>query len=132
MADVGTGATIAFGTSSWSASIRNIDHSDISRPSLDTSHLGTSANRTFMPGDLVDRGEIELEFLFDPDTPPPIDQAAETVTITFPLPSGQSTAADYEFTGFLTNWSYGVPLEELMTGSGTVKVSGAITETDSA
>lgn len=132
MADTGTGTTIAFGTSSWTAQVTGIDHDGMSREALDTTTLATTVARTFIPTDLLDNGEVSLEFFFDPDSTPPIDAPPETITITFPLPGGQTTAANYQFTGFLTDWSYGTPLEDLMTGTGTLKVSGAITKTASA
>lgn len=132
MPDVGTGTTIAFGTSSWSANILGITGDGASRPAIDTSHMGTSADRTFMPGDLTDNGSVGLEFQFDPDEDPPISAAAETITITFPIPSGLTSGATAVFTGFMTDWSFGVPLEELMTGSATLKVSGNIVWTDAS
>ena len=130
--DIGTGASIAFGTSNFTAEVMSINGNDISRPSIDSSHLGTTGARTFLPGDLVDNGSVELEINFDPDEQPPIAGAAETITVTFPTPPGGSTPADAEFSGFVTNWSWGVPLEDKMTATITLKISGAIAWTDSA
>ena len=118
---VGTGATIAFGTSNFTASVSSISHGGISRPALDSSHLGTTVARTFVPGDLYDGGEITLSILFDPAaTQPPISGVAETITIDFGTPTNV-------FSGFVTEWGYEVPLEELMTADVTIKVAGAIT-----
>lgn len=127
--DNGTGASVTFGTSGFTANITAINGDSIERPSIDTTHLGTTTARTFIPGDLVDQGNLTLEIQFDPDTTPPIKTATETITVTFPLSSGGTTAADWEFSGFGTSFEYGVPLEELMTGSLTVKVTGDITIT---
>ena len=128
--DLGTGTTITFGTSGFTANVVSVDWDGIERASVQTSHLGTTTAHTFIPGDLYNPGEISLEIQFDPDDFPPIDQAAETITVTFPLSSGGSTAANWAGTGFATGFTAGVPLEELMTGTLTVKMSGAITPTD--
>lgn len=123
-ADIGTGTTITFGTSSFTAEIMSVNGNDITREDIDTTHMGTTNYRTFIPADLVDGGSIELEINFDPDSQPPIAGAAETITITFPLPAGQSTPADLEFSGYVNSWSWGVPNEEKMTATLTIKVDG--------
>ncbi len=131
MADIGTGATITFATSAFAANIMSINGGPVTRESIDTSHLGSTAARSFIPGDLHDPGEIELEFQFDtedPNTnPPPYDQAAETVTIKFPLATGDSVPAQVSFTAFVTAFSFANPLEALVTGTMTLKISGALT-----
>lgn len=138
-ADVGTGTTIVFGTSGFSAEIVGVQLGGVSREAIDTSHMGTTptpagkmGSRTFMPGDLSDGGELQLEVHHDPDLVPPIGGAVETVTVTFPLPAGQATPASYAFSGFVTGYSAAVPLEDKMTGTLSVKVSGPITPTASA
>jgi hypothetical protein len=118
--DTGTGTSITFQTSGFVANITDIGINDISRASVATSHLGTTNAMTFIPGKLYDPGGLELEIQFDPETDPPIDDAAETIVVTFP---GGET---WSFTGFATDFTASVPLEELMTGTLTIKASGAI------
>lgn len=130
-ADVGTGTTITFASSGFTAQITNVSLSDIQRASVDITHMG-STTKEYMPGDLVDWGSIEIEILFDPDTWPPIDQAAETVTVTFPIPSGKSSGATAYGSGFLTKESGTVGLEEAMKMSCTLKWAGAVSFTDAA
>ena len=132
MADIGTGTTIAFGTSSFSAELLGISQDGMSRPAIDTSHMGTSTWKTFMPGDLVDNGEVQMEIAFNPDNQPPISAVAETITITFPVPAGSSSGATAAFSGFVTDWGVQGPLEERMTSTITIKVSGQITWTDAS
>jgi hypothetical protein len=127
--DVGTGTTLTGGTSGWTSPILSIEVSDISRESVETSHLGTTTAKTFMPGDLYDPGSIELEILFDTDNVssvglPPISAAAETWTITFPIPSGLATGATAAGSGFLTGWGWSIPLEDRVTGTVTLKMTG--------
>jgi len=132
--DVGTGTTITAGTSSWTASLTRVNHSGIERVSLDTSHMGTAApgagkfgNRTFVPGDLSDPGTLEIEAFFNPDTEPPVDQVAETWTVTFPLFAGDATPATWAASGFAVSFGFDNGLEELMTIRMDVKLSGNIT-----
>lgn len=130
--DLGTGTSITFGTSGFTANLLTVNPVSASRPAIDTTHLGTTTARTFTPADLIDWGNLEITFQFDVDDEPPIGTAAETITITFPLSSGGSTAGDIEGTGFMTDFSSEVQLEELMTGSATIKWSGDLTWTDEA
>ena len=131
MADVFTGATIVFGTSSFSAEILGATLPGATRPVIDTTHLGTTVARSKIPGDLIDWGQFEFELQFDPDNEPPLDQAAETITVTFPTPSGGLTGATWEFSGFIASYSGAFALEEKMTATVTLEISGDITWTAS-
>jgi len=98
--NIGTGATIVFGTSGFTSEVMSIDWSGITRAAVETTHLGTSpagagkiASKTHIPGDLADAGEISLELHFDPDQNPPVEAVTETVTLTLPLVAGDATAA---------------------------------------
>lgn len=123
-ADVGTATTIAFATSSFSAEVKSINGSDISREDIDVTHMGTTNYKEFQPGDLADGGSIEMEIHFDPDEQPPILGVSESITITFPTPSGGGGGATLIFTGYVNAWSWEAPLEEVMTAELTIKVDG--------
>lgn len=129
--DEGQGTIIAFGTTSFVSFVDNIDTSGLSREALDTTHLATADAKTFQPTDLVDSGEIGLELHFDPDEFPPIDQPAEVVTITWPIPEGGAAGATWVFTAFMTNFDASAAVGEKMTASATLKVSGLIAQTNS-
>lgn len=132
MADEGYGVAITF-DSGFFGEINNVEGPSMSREAIDTSHAGTTGGfRTFQPSDLVDHGEVEVTIAFDPDQEPPIDQAAETVTITYPIPSGMSSGATWQFSGFMTGATPTVPFDDKMTMSATLKVSGDITYTPAA
>lgn len=129
----GTGATITFGTSAWAAYIKDIKIKGGKRKALDTTYMGTAAptsgkwgNATFIPGDISDAGELEIECFYNPDTVIPIDAVAETITISVP---GSATPATLAFTGFITDYEIGIPLEDLMMVTLTVKISGNVTRT---
>lgn len=129
--DVSTGLTVAFATSAFSAELLDVSLGGIARAAIETSHMGTAAagasefgNKTFIPGRLVDGGEYTLETHFNPQTLPIIGAAAEVITVTFPKAPGDTTAANYAFTGFVTAIDKALPLDDKMTASITVKVTG--------
>jgi len=119
--DIAHGITISFGTSGFSANLTDITPPAAERESIDTSHQGTTSFKTFTPADLAEWGSLEVTIHFNPATDPPIDQAAETVTITWP------DSDTWAFTGFMTNYAGDAPHNGLMTGTATVKVSGDVT-----
>lgn len=134
--DVGTGATIVFGTSSFTAQVKDIDWGGIARDSHETTHLSTSVpganefgGKTFIPGDLADGGEITMDIHFNPDTLPPINLAPEVVTVTWPKAAADTTASIWSASAFVTAYQGGAPVEELMAGSITVKIAGNVTFT---
>lgn len=129
VADNGTGASITFGTSGISLRVNSIDWDGIERVSIDTTHLGTTTARTFIPGDLYDPGMLNVEVQFDPSTALPMLLVAETITLSFPIPAGSSTHPTWAASGFITKYKPGVKLEALMTGTLEIKFSGQITVT---
>lgn len=124
MADVATGATITFDTGFF-AEILGINWTGISRESIDTSHMGTTTAMTYTPSTLFDAGEIQVEMAFVPATTPAWGGAAETVTVTWP----DSGAATWAASGFMTNFDIQATLEERITATATLKLSGDITVT---
>lgn len=132
MAQNAQGVTITFATSSYTAELVNVELGNSERASLRTSHHGTTGAHTFIPADLVDEGDVTVELHGDGDTPPPIDQPVEQITVQFPPKSGQATGARFQGPGFLTTYSLGGPLDELITGAYTLKWAGAVTRTPGA
>jgi hypothetical protein len=135
--DIGTGTTITFGTSGFAAELTSVKMSGISRAIIETSHLatpaattGTIGSKTFLAGKLSDPGELAIEGHFDADLEPPVEGDPETITITFPLADGESTASSWSFSGQMTNYEFGAPLEDKMTFTATVKAVGPITVTE--
>lgn len=120
MAVVGTGTTITFATG-FCAEILNVSHDGISRKAIDTTHMGTTGGMTFTPGALYDPGGLRVSLAFAPGANPPIDQAVETITVTFP--DGETESFD----GFLTDFAWTDPLEDRMTADATIKATGDIT-----
>lgn len=128
---VGTGTTITFGTSGYQAQLLDVAWDGIERAAVNSSHMGTTDWHTFIPVKLVDPGEIKMEIAHDPDDYPPTGAAAETVTVTFPLQdSGNTTPASWVVQAFIMEYEIGVPLEDKMTATITLKCSGSITTVD--
>lgn len=132
MADEGTGATVTFGTSTWTGEIVDISWNGVTRSVLDTTHLGTTTAKTFQVGDLYDAGEMTLTVNYDPDVPPPYASAAETITLAFPLKTGWSVASKLAASGFISSWDPVTSLttDQLYQSTFTIKFSGAITQSD--
>jgi len=123
--DIGTGTATVHTTSGFDGELTSMQPFSVSRGSVDTTHLGTLLARTFAPTDLYDGGEYTVEGHFNPDTNPPVisQTAAETTTITF------NSGATCAFSAFWTEYTASVALEDKMTFSATLKITGAITET---
>jgi hypothetical protein len=121
--DIGTGSTVTFGTSGFTADILGVNLSGVTREAINTSHMGTTSDHTFMPVDLVDNGTLELEIAWLATLTPPIitNAAAETVTVAF-----AGSATTWSFSAFQTDLGVTVPLEDKMTATMTFKISGAI------
>lgn len=64
----GRGATLTYGTTTtWLAKSISIGGFDVTRPSIDTSYLGTTGVRTKMGGDLYELSSITAPFFVEPD-----------------------------------------------------------------
>lgn len=122
-ADSGVGTTLTFSASTYAANILSLSWDGISRPVLDTTHLGTTVARTKVPGDLYDSGNLNVTWQFDPSEAIPITSTAETVTLDFPT---SGTSDRWTASGFLSDFSVNVD-ENIMEASGTITFTGAIT-----
>ena len=127
----GFASTITFGTSAFTAELVGLSWDGISRPAINTTHMGSTAATatnfgvaTYIPGKVSDPGSATIEFHFNPDTNPPIDAVAETITVAFP---GSATKATWSGSGFMTDFSLVDPLDDKMTARATLKFSGLIT-----
>lgn len=128
MTDVGTGATLGFGTTLFTANIQSMSWGGIEREKVPSSHLLTVGGRTFIVGKLYDPGDLTVEIQYDPNDRPPFDQPEETVTLTYPIPAGGSTGAKHSGTGFITNWTPGqLDIDGMMISTFVISWSGDIT-----
>ena len=124
--DTGIGTTITFtGSTAFIANVTSITWEGISRAALETTHLASGAWRTYMPGDLLEPGNLAIEMHFEAANSPPITATANTVTINFP---GGGTTNDWSATGFLTDFSVSAESDGgIQLASANLKLTGAVT-----
>ena len=103
----GHGASIAFGTSSFTASWTSLSTGPVTRAVISTTHLGTSNAKTSQPADLYDPGQLRGQCHYDPDSQPPFSGASETVTLTYPPGSGQTNGATEASSAYVIEFSPG-------------------------
>lgn len=127
------GTTITFHTSYFSGKIKTSNLDGYNREKLDTTHM-TSTNgwATYIPSKIQEPGQIKVNILYDPDTAPPIDQAAEAITFTFPVPTGKTVGASMASSGFLTEFSFTGEVRGLYMADATLVLSGEPTWTASS
>lgn len=129
---LGTGATITFDSSFFGAAknqITSVSLSGWTRPSIKVSHFSTTVADEFIPGDLYDPGSLQVDFMLAAATAIPWS-AIETVVLTFGVSSPTTwtwTTSGNNRGGFLTDYNADLPLEDVTTGSATLKLSGVVT-----
>lgn len=121
---IGTGTSITFATG-FLAELLDVSPPNASREAIQVSHMGTTLNHIFKPAKLVDWGELNCDIGYDPSVAPPVNDAAESIAITFP----DSGATVWTFDGFMTGYDPGDPLEDRATAACTIKITGGITIT---
>ena len=130
--DTGHGASLTFGTSAYSFSWTSITQSEITREEVNDTHLG-STSVTYRPGDLTDFGTFQCNFLWDQDVAEPrpsTTTAGETITITYPIAPGNSSATTKAGTGFVTSVKPpDLSTNEMQVGTLTIRWSAAPTVT---
>ena len=129
-ADEGFGTTITF-SSSFFAEIQKVALKGYARNAIQTTHMTTTSGyRTFQPSDLKDPGTLTIDLSFRPNDDIPITSVAATCTVTFPTPAGSSTGATLACSAFLTSFDIMDPMDERMTATAEVKLTGVPTRTD--
>ena len=130
---VADGATITFGTSGFSAQVTGFSWGGVTREAIDTTHLGTAAptagnigNKTSIPSTMVDPGELSLDIHINPDAFPPLHGDPETITVTW------NSGATWVCSGYATGFDIDAQLENKVTGTLTIKMTGEVTPTAAA
>ena len=135
--DVASGIVITMLTSGFMANIRatGIDFDGMARGDIDTTGFDSEidsdpdviGSKEFIPEDHVDAGGFSLDIHFNPNVTPPIKQPAEQIEIDWPLVPGGSTPAKFTFIGYMNNFAPSAAINELMTGTGSWKITGGVT-----
>jgi hypothetical protein len=95
-AKTGAGATLALSVTGAVGNIRRIGGAAMELGKLEASHLGTTGHKIFIPDDLIDPGNLEIEAEFDKAAGIPSQGVLETATVTF---GGGGTLAGSGFIG---------------------------------
>lgn len=137
---VGNGTTLVFETTAFAGELIAIPNiSGIEREVIETTILGLVApganqigNRTYLPSTAVGPIVIEARYNHDPDLIPPLHAAAETITITWPLPAGGLTAATWAGLGFMISYNTeGIILDGKVESVSNIQMTGPMTVTAS-
>ena len=120
----GSGTTITFGTSGFSADVLSIDGPSGVRVAIDTTVLADLTEMSFIPAKLIDLGELTLEIEHEGSQDWILDNALEVITIDW---SGVGVGAKWSLNGFVTAYTPTAAIGERMQASITIKLSGALT-----
>lgn len=133
LSNIGTGGTIAFGTTSFTARFNNFNMDGIERPVIDAPHMAVAApeadeiaNMPRLLGEIASPGNMTCEIHFNPDTVVPVCAAAEQITMTW------NGGATWVFSGGIVSYSASAAVDELMTGTVEIAALGPITVTAAA
>ena len=100
-ADTGNGATLTFATTVFAAKIVRIEPVTFTRNKIEVSTLDLTAFKKQIQGDLTETPEFRVTFMFDTFLAVPLlTTVPETITITFPTRTGETTAANIAGTAF--------------------------------
>lgn len=126
----GQGVTLTV-PSGFTANLFMVGGTERTREPVEDTHLGlaSQSERTYVPDDLIEGGEFTCRFEWNQSfsTFPPLIGDAETITITYPLRSGEGTNATLAGTGFLTrdkSADIEVNSSSIMEGEITIKWDG--------
>ena len=120
--DIGSGCTITW-ENDHLVNVESIEWSGMTRGFVETTNMGTVAGHgdTFLPFDTYDPGTLSVTYQYDETKNPPITEAAENCTLTFP---GSNT---YQCSAFLTSWSLSTATKEKTMCTAELKFTGDIT-----
>lgn len=116
----GHGATLTF--AGFVANLLGIDGPNLSRDGIDSTHMGTTVSKDYIPADLVEPGEISCEVEFDVQAVPPITGPKQTLVIVW---GSGATLKTWTWTNaaFMTGFKGGAKSGERMTGTASFKVT---------
>ena len=103
----GQGTTAVLTTNAITGCVRSLTLPELTQDKIDASCLDTTGFMKYIPGDLTDPGECQLEIIFDPTFDfDAIVGVVDTLTITFAIGDPTNTInATLIGTGFITNYS---------------------------
>jgi len=111
------------------ADVLSISAPSVSVATIDTTNLG-AVHRTFIAG-TIDSGEVSLEIMYDPMSDTDIEDSWDNTATTAPVSKTCvvtfSDSATYTFSAIITAFSTSVAIDDKVTASLTLKITGAVT-----
>lgn len=128
--DIGQGTYVGFGTALHTATgykITGVNHGGITRAVADATHMLSSA-KEFVASSIYDPGELSVEVLFDPSVKPVSDLAnvATNQAVNVYWANGGTAVTLWSAFGYMTQFEAGAQMEEMMSGTVTIKLSGTL------
>lgn len=128
--DIGQGTYVSFGTALHTATgfkITGVNHGGVTRAVADATHMLSTA-KEFVASSIYDPGELSVEVLFDPSVKPTGDLAnvATSQTVNVYWANGGSAVAMWSAYGYMTQFEAGAQMEDMMSGTVTIKLSGTL------
>jgi hypothetical protein len=124
----GTGARISFAASGLVADLLTLSLPERGREAIGTSHLGAQVVGTNRAGRLIDTGQVVATIAHDPGAVSLLRRPPETVTITYPIRSDQSSPDRLTCTAFVSSEAGGaMEVSSRMTRVLTLTVTSDLT-----
>ena len=128
--DIGQGTYVTFGTclaGTAGYKITGVNHGGMSRAVAEATHM-TSVAKEFVASSIYDPGELSVEVLFDPTIKPTADLTNVSINqvVTVYWANGGSAVTQWTAFGFATGFEAGAQMEDMMSGTLTIKLSGTI------
>jgi hypothetical protein len=129
-ADIGQGTYVTFGTAlngTAGYKITGVNHGGISRAVAEATHMQSVA-KEFVASAIYDPGELSVEVLFDPSIKPTADLSSvgTNQTVTVYWANGGTAVTQWTAFGFATGFEAGAQMEDMMSGTLTIKLSGTL------
>lgn len=118
----GSGTTFTFAGFTYKVTRISLDGATVT--DIGTGDL-TAAIRTYEPGSIVDWGTITMDFEFDGAVTMPTAGTADTIEFDV---RGEGVGSTFHATAFIENYSYDVPVDDVMTGTSVFRLTEALTE----
>lgn len=129
--DIGQGTQIVFGSilgGSAGYKLTGLSWSGVERAVADASHMGTTGGKEYVASEIYDPGEVSAEILFDPATKPfaSLTAVSTTQAVEVRFAAGGATTQLWSAYGYVTGFEAGSQMEEMQTGTVTIKLSGSV------
>lgn len=129
-ADIGQGTFVTFGTSfhtSTGFKITSVNHGGISRAVVDATHMMSTA-KEFVASAVYDPGELSVEVLYDPSIKVLNDLTAVATNqvVNIYWANGGTSTYGWSAFGYMSNFEAGAQMEDMMSGTVTIKLSGPL------